>query len=165
MTFSASVSASNYPGPMWVLEAVLRGPSAINLTSTWNGSAHEFNAPTETTQAWKPGAYTVSVRAVSVGGKVELSRDQVHIMPDLASVTGPYDGRTEYQKALDAIEAVLAKRASLDQERYRINNRELWRTPIADLLKLRGFYKRKVREERNGCGRGVFGRPVHVRFK
>ena len=51
----------------------------------------------------------------------------------------------------------------MDQERYRINNRELYRTPIADLIKLRDMYRAEVNRERAAkCGKNPFGRKVRV---
>ena len=49
------------------------------------------------------------------------------------------------QRTLEAIEAVIEKRASIDQERYKINNRELWRTPIPELLVMRDRYRSELR--------------------
>jgi hypothetical protein len=46
------------------------------------------------------------------------------------------------------LEAVIEGRASLDQERYRINNRELYRTPMETLIKLRNQYRAEVSRER-----------------
>ena len=63
---------------------------------------------------------------------------------------------------LDAIEAVIENRATLDQERYRINDRELWRTPVTELIKLRQRYRAEVQAEKNAerirNGTGIGGR-------
>jgi hypothetical protein len=79
------------------------------------------------------------------------------------------DGRSFVKQALDAIEAVLAKRATKDQERYVIevngSRRELWRTPIGDLLKLRDRYRAEYNAElRAKSGSKLFGPTVRVRF-
>ena len=78
--------------------------------------------------------------------------------PDIAQLAAGHDARSHVQRVLDAIEAVLEKRATLDQEQYRINNRELRRTPIADLLKLRDRYRmelQRAKAARNGTLFGV----------
>lgn len=166
VNFSASVAAPDYPAPAWVVSAVLRGPGAIDLEAVGDGGQHTFAEPAAVTADWEPGIYWVSIRASSGGGDVlEVSRRQVEILPDLAGQAAGYDGRTPNEIALDAIEAVLAKRATIDQQRYTINNRELWRTPMADLLKLRSFYTVAVRRERNrAAGKTGFGRTIPVRF-
>lgn len=150
-----------YPAPTWALTAVLRGPQAIDLTATADGAAHVFTADAATTAGWAAGTYWYSLRASSGSSVLEAGKGRMVVARDLASITGTYDGRSDNEKALAAIDAVIAKRATMDQQRYVINNRELWRTPMADLIKLRAFYAAKVRRER-GCG--GFGRQIPVRF-
>lgn len=143
----------------------LRGPKAINLTADGDGSVHTFTSDSAATAEWTAGEYWYTLRATDGSDMVELETGNVRVLPDLVAAGEGFDGRSQAQIALDAIEAVLANRATLDQERYRINNRELYRTPIADLLKLRAFYAEQVRRE-NGCktGRARFGRQIAVRF-
>lgn len=165
LDFQASFALSEYPAPAWTMTAILRGPGQINLTATAVQLGHQFAAPASTTSAWAPGEYWWSIRASRAGAVVEVAKGQLTIAADLAAVSGPYDGRTQNQIALDAINAVLGKRATRDQERYTINNRELWRTPIADLLKLRAFYAVQVKREcQRNKGEAAFGRAVAVRF-
>lgn len=165
LNFSALVDVPAYPAPEWALVAYIRGPKSVDLTATPAGTAHQFSAPAGTTSEWAAGDYWYSLRATRGAEVVEIERGTLRVLPDLAAAGDGYDGRSAAQIALDAINAVLEKRATLDQERYRINNRELYRTPIADLIKLRSFYAQQVRRE-NACraGRSTFGRQVLVRF-
>ena len=166
LTFDLLLTLTAYPAPDWAVTAHLRGPSAINLTATAEGSQHRFHADAGTTSSWGPGAYWYTLRTTDGTNVVEVESGEVQILPDLASQTDTYDGRTQAQIALGAIEAVLANRATLDQERYRINNRELYRTSIPDLLKLRAFYAEQVkREKAAACGKNPFGTVVRVRLK
>lgn len=165
VNFSASVAAPNYPAPAWTVSAVIRGPGAIDLTATGDNTQHTFAVPGAQTAEWAPGNYWVSIRATKGADVVEITKRQLQILPDLAAQGAGYDGRTQNEIALDAINAVLAKRATIDQQRYTINNRELWRTPMADLLKLRSFYTVAVRRERRrAAGNTAFGRAIQVRF-
>lgn len=161
LDFQAVVTASAYPAPDWTLRAILRGPQAIDLTATADGTSHVFAADAATTEAWKPGTYWYSLRASKGSALMDAGGGQLVVAPDLANVTEPYDGRSQAAIALAAIDAVLAKRATQDQQRYTINNRELWRTPIADLLKLRAYYATQVRRERNSPR---WGKPIIVKF-
>ncbi|KAF1017679.1 MAG: hypothetical protein GAK31_00947 [Stenotrophomonas maltophilia] len=116
-----------------------------------------FAASAEQTRGWLPGEYVYTIRASKGADAIQLAGSRLTVLPDLVSTVAGYDARSEYRKALDAIEAVLAKRATLDQERYRINNRELYRTSISDLLKLRAFYAQKVLQECCAGGRMRWG--------
>lgn len=165
LSFQASLSAANHPAPVWEVTLHLRGPSQINLTGAPDGIGHKFTADAAATAAWTPGTYWWALRATDGTDTVEIERGDMVVLPDLVGAAPGYDGRTENEKALAAIDAVLSKRATLDQERYRINNRELYRTPIADLIKLRSFYAAAVAREKRRCnGSRNWGRPIHVRF-
>lgn len=166
LTFDLLLTLTAYPAPDWAVTAYLRGPAAIDLPAAAEGSQHHFHADASTTANWEPGTYRYSLRAAAGPEVVEVESGQVQILPDLTSQTGPYDARTPNQIALDAIEAVLAKRATMDQERYRINNRELYRTSIEDLLALRNYYLVQVRREQAAaCGKNPFANTVRVRLR
>lgn len=148
------------------MTAYLRGPAAITLIATAESVTHVFAAAAATTANWAEGLYAYSVRATKDAEVHEVASGQIKVLPNIAAITTPYDGRSENEKALEAIDAVLGKRATIDQDRYRINNRELWRTPVADLLKLRSYYATKVRQEKarkRGCS-STLGRQIPVRF-
>ncbi len=166
LSFQATVSSALHPAPAWTLSLHFRGPSQIDLTAAPGVStSHVFTAAPAATADWTPGAYWWAVRATDGTDVVEIERGDMILLTDLAAVTEPYDGRSENEIALDAIDAVLSKRATQDQQRYVINNRELWRTPISDLLKLRAYYNTRVRRERaRRSGASTMGRNIPVRF-
>lgn len=167
LSLSLSLGAQGIDADTYTVTLYLRGPKAVDVVATGSGTTFEFSADAAATAAWTPGAYWWTVRADDGAGLVrELDAGQTEVVADLVAAGDGYDGRTENQKALDAIDAVIANRATLDQERYRINNRELYRTPIRDLIALRSYYANKVRQERKCCkGASGFGRAVLVKFK
>lgn len=142
---------------------MLRGPQSINLTAIPDGDSYVFRAVAGVTETWPAGDYWYSLRVTYDDDVQEAEAGQITILPDLASAADGYDGKTHAQRTLEAIEAVIEKRATMDQERYRINNRELYRTSIPDLLKLRDVYRIEVRREKDAaCGRNPFGRKLRV---
>ncbi|MDX7718952.1 hypothetical protein [Aeromonas caviae] len=168
LTFDLLLTLTAYPAPAWAVSVYLRGPSSISMTAAAEGSQHRFRQTLSETANWATGDYWYTLRAVdaATGDMVEVENGQVTITPDLVNAAVGFDGRTPNQIALDAIEAVIAQRATLDQERYRINNRELYRTSIPDLLKLRDHYVRLVKREQDiACGRNPFGNTVRVRLR
>lgn len=164
LTFEASVSAPEYPAPGWTLSLALRGPASIDVTGVGDGDDHHLSADAATTGGWVPGAYWYQVRATD-GVDVQLVEEgQVRILEDLAAAAPGFDGRSHAEKVLEAIEAVIEGRASLDQSHYTINNRSLTRTPVADLLKLRNQYRAEVRAQRMAKRRRGSARRHLVRF-
>lgn len=167
LTFDRPATLTAYPAPDWQVSAILRGPGSINLTAQADGTGHRFRVSAADTAQWEPGAYWYSIRATDGTDVVEVESGEITIKPDLAAMSDGHDGRNHVQKVLDAIEAVLEKRATIDQERYRINNRELYRTPIPELLALRDRYKAELRRMKamaNG-GSGLFNTAARVRFR
>ncbi|MEI4262797.1 hypothetical protein [Roseovarius sp. D0-M9] len=164
ITFRVPLSFAEYPAPDWELSLVLRGPTVIDLIATGVGDDHTFLAQAAATGAWAPGSYWWQIRASGGGDVVLLGEGQTKILADIAAVTGAYDGRSHAQRVLEAIEAVIEGRASVDQESYSINNRSLSRTPIADLLKLRDRYRAEVNSAAAARAGKILGRIHRVRF-
>jgi len=148
LSLALSARFPAYLAPAWSVSVLLRGPVAIDLAAAADGDRHALNVDAATTATWAPGEYWASVRATQGAAVFEVERARVVIAPDFAALPAGYDGRTQAEIALENIKAVIAKRATMDQERYRINNRELYRTPISDLLRLKAFYTAAVRRER-----------------
>lgn len=145
---------------------LLRGPKSIDIPTAADGDGHAIKAAAGVTSTWAPGDYWYSVRATNGDDVVELEKAQLTIAPDIANMPEGYDGMTYAERTLAAIEAVIAGRATMDQERYRINNRELYRTRIADLLAFRDRFRMEVRREKAAaCGNKSFGTKVRVSLR
>ncbi len=165
LTLDRTTTQTAYPAPAWTLSAVFRGPSQINLTAEPVGASHRFLVAAGETGEWSPGDYWYSVRATDGVTVVEVEAGQTKIKPDLASINAVHDGRDHVRRVLDSIEAVLERRATQDQEKYKINNRELWRTPISELLVLRDRYRSELRRMNAVAKGGLFDQAVRVRFR
>lgn len=166
LTFKHSINLTAYPASIWSITIYLRGASAIDISATTDGNLHIFNVPASETKKYKAGHYGYSLRATDLNGNVEeIEAGAIEIISDLSSIEDPVDKRSHAQKTLAALEAVIEGRATLDQERYRLNNRELWRTPLADLIKLRNQYRVEVaREQAKANGKNIFGKVIRVQL-
>lgn len=164
VTFERTLDLDPYlASDAWTLSVALRGPAVVNISGTVDGDLHVMTSSAATTATWAPGRYSYSMRVAKAGEVHELETGTVEILPDLATQVAGFDGRTHAEKTLEAVEAVIENRATIDQERYRINNRELYRTPIAELMKLRDLYRSEVQREKMAeRGGKVFGRAVRV---
>lgn len=168
LTFKRTVTLPAYPADQgWILHVYIRGGSAIDIDSTASGAQHVLTVPAATTANWSAGDYGYSIRAElpATGEVYEVESGTLKIVGNIETATSG-DFRSHAQKVLDAVEAVIEGRASLDQERYRINNRELYRTPLADLLRLRAYYRNQVNQEKaKACGKSLFGQTVRVTLR
>lgn len=166
LTLDKSVVLTAYPASAWALTVSMRGPGSIDIEAEQNGENYRLLVPASITEDWEAGRYWYSARVSDqAGNKFEVESGEVVIEPDLASASAGYENYSHAERVLSAIEAVLEKRATRDQEKYVINNRELWRTPIADLLVLRDRYRSQVRMERKAKRGDLFGTAVRVVFR
>lgn len=165
-TFGALLTLTAHPAPDWGVELIMRGPMPIGVTATPIGTQHALSASAAVTATWQAGVYWWSIRATQGAEVVQVDEGQITIKPDLAAIAGPHDDRSHAERVLAAIEAVIENRATTDQQKYKINNRELWRTPISDLLLLRSRYLAEVAREKSKqrTGQSLLGRQVKVRF-
>lgn len=146
------------PADGWVLQYVLlNGTSRHIIDASVVDGVFEVRVAAAVTAPWSAGRYDWVAR-VNRGGEVyTVDSDVVEVLPDLTTAA---DLRSHAEKVLASIEAVIEKRATLDQEEYTINGRSLTRTPLPELIKLRDIYRRDVRNLR-GDKRG---RKLLVRF-
>lgn len=165
VTFRATVSLPVYPAPDWSVDLILRGPGQIDLASTADGDNHAFHAAAAATKDWVPGHYRFELRASDGVDVVTVETGETRIAPDLAAIGQSHDGRDHVRKVLDAVEAVIENRATIDQQSYQINNRSLQRTPMNELLRLRDRYRAELRQQKRGGKRGGLGPQIKVRFK
>jgi hypothetical protein len=165
LTLSVPLDLPDYPSPDWTVSAHMRGAASIDIEAVDVDGVLTLAAAPLVTGAWTPGAYWIAVRATDGVDVVEIESGQVRIRPDLAAASAGYDGRSHAERVLASIEAVIEGRATLDQESYKINNRELKRTPLADLQSMRARYAAEVATERRAA-RGVrrLGRDHRVTF-
>ena len=166
VTLAFQINLTAYPADDWSLTLHLRGPSSIDVTANSEGALYQFTETATNTKTWKAGHYRYALVASRKQGDdvVQVDSGTMEIIPDLLAMTDGTDTRSHAQKVLEAIEAVLEGRARKDQSKYKINNRELERTPLPELLEFRKTYKAEVaRELRKAKGLSPF-QHVRVRF-
>jgi hypothetical protein len=155
---------SDYPIATYSLKYSARlenaGTTEIEITASESGSDYIVEVGQSTTAAYTAGVYHWQAYIIRTSDSERITVDsgtwEVKANRDAATT----DPRGHVKKVLDAIEATIEGRASKDQEKYAIQGRELWRTPIPDLILLRDKYRaeyvRETRNERirNGLGHG-----------
>lgn len=160
--------AADYPADQgWTLTYEARNAaSTVTFAAAASGSTFAVSVGASTTTTWAAGDYVLGGYVAKAGERYEIYRGALRILPNLAA-SGAADRRSHAEKVLDAIEAVIEKRATRDQESYEIDGRKLTRTPLPDLIKLRQLYRAEVARERNAArlAAGLPGRNrLLVRF-
>lgn len=145
-----TISLSDYPAPEYTITYyAIRQSDRIIWTAQQVGTNHRLYLLSSVTATYDPGLYSVQVYATNTSGqRTTLYEGTLTIVRNYGAASpGGFDTRTYAQIILDAIEAVIQNRATLDQESYTIAGRSLARTPIEDLLKLRDRFRAEVKAE------------------
>ena len=137
---------SDYPADAgWVLTYRLVGKNgAITITATGDGAAFLVTVAAATTATYAAGTYAWAASVAKGSEKYTIANGTLTVLPNLSALSNT-DLRSFAEKALESIEAVLANRATVDQQSFEIAGRKLSRTPITDLLKLRDTFRREVK--------------------
>ncbi|MCE2693978.1 MAG: hypothetical protein LW645_06880 [Verrucomicrobiaceae bacterium] len=135
------------------------GPKTGTASMTASGNEWTVNLDTASLNA---GEYAAEVWATFTGNvKRIVTRHSFTIRAALAAG----DIRSQARKSLEAIDAMLAGQAVEGVRRYKINNRELERYSVAELLQIRSHFAAEVqREERKNKGIAGLGPRIAVRF-
>lgn len=170
-TWSWQKALADYPAnasPAWTLTYYFRSVAGeFTAAAAASGADHLVTVTKTASAAYKAGLYEWTAIVTDGVTRTTLGRGTTTIKPDPSKTGAGFDPRSHARKTLEAIEAVLEKRATQDQMRYTIGTRSLDRTPIADLIVLRDKYRAEVdseeASERLSKGLGG-GRKIQVRF-
>lgn len=128
------------PITAYTFKVSLRGPSTQDITGTVTGDSITFDMLIPVA-----GMYRYTLLAIDTNQiRTLIESGDLVVTPDPTAIEDGQDLRSHAKKVLDAIEAVLEKRATKDQESHTIAGRSLSRTPIADLLMLRDRYRAEL---------------------
>lgn len=134
----------------WTLQLKAGGPSGAPIpyfyTATNEDGCFLLHLSPLLTAAFGKGFYSYAVIVTDGTDEYSVERGsfEVELRPDLNFDS---DLRTHARKVLDAIEAVIENRATVDQSSYSIAGRSLTRMPIEELMKFRNIYRAQVAKD------------------
>lgn len=135
----------------WTLRYALRGPADINIEAVGNGTLHTVTLTSADTSDWVAGDYTAVVYVESdAGERVTLGSGMIQVLPDLVAATG--DQRSHVKRTLDALQAMIERRATKIQEEYEVEGHRIKYMPLDMLIKLRDRYARLYDNEQVEAG-------------
>mgnify|MGYP001584723131 FL=1 len=143
---------ADYPAPTWTLKYALKNAAShIEITAAADGSAFAVTVAKATTAGYTAGRYRWVAYVGDGTTQTEVDTGWVDVLPSYSAASQvALDDRTHARKALDAIEAVIETRATMDQQEYTIGSRSLKRMDPKELLSWRDYYRAQVFAEENG---------------
>ena len=169
-TWTWQRSFSDYPATDWTLGYTLfKSGTRITFTASASGSDHLVTLAAATTAGYTAGRYDW-VAAVTKGAeRYQVDSGVVQILPNVATISAGYDGRSHARKMLDAIEATLegsATASELSLVQAALGDRRMQHDPSA-LRQLRRDYAAQVAAEDLAAARAAGSYKsglVQVRF-
>jgi len=164
-------ATSLYASPDYVATCVIKdGGGATNhltLTGTANSSGGwDFVITDEQSVLLDPTTHYWQTYVTKSGERYTLGQGSLEVIGNIAGGGNTYDGRTQVQIDLDAVEAEIRARATGGMTiEYSIGNRSLKKESISRLLELRSALRsdlvRELRAKRLSEG---LGRSIGIRF-
>lgn len=146
-----------YTPALWTMSYHLRGAAALDIEgAAWSEdiTQYVFSLTASSGDPLTPlpvsqyffQAYATDVSNTSDKRLVDSGR--INVLADLSSPSlTTYDGRSEAEIMVEAIDAVMLKKASRDQASYTIGQRTLVRIPPDQLITWRQYYAQIVQGE------------------
>ena len=123
------------------------GSHQFTINATEANDTYYIEVPTTTTENYNPhdylwGAY---ITRTSDSARIQIDEGKTTILPNLADTNA--DLRSHAKKVLDAIEAVIEGRATIDQSSFSLGGRSLSRMSIDELMTFRDRYHAEYLKE------------------
>lgn len=141
---------ADYPATTWTLRYRFKNSSGgFEISASASGVLHDVTVSAATTAAYAAGAYSWAAWVESAGEVYTVDQGRLTVDPNLRAglASVGLDVRSHARRTLEALEAVIEGRASMDQSEYRIGDRMLKRMSIDELLKFRDRYRSEVEAE------------------
>lgn len=164
-TWTWTRELANYPASTHTATYYFeRADDSFSVAATASGDAFAVTVPSATTQDRRDGEFgwflVVTNTATSARTTVERGTLVVHADPAAA---GNKDRRSINRKTLDALEAVMASKATSDQLNVSIEGHAISRMTWTELMKAHKRYKQLVAAEDNAA-RIAAGKPTMRRI-
>lgn len=152
------VDTDRSPANGWSLEFRFSGATnfAVTVATNTAGNGWDVSYAAASSAGVTPGRYEWFARATLSTTVQTIARGEVTIAPNITAVG--IDGRSNSRIALEAIEAMIAGRASSAQKQYEIVGRKVEFFSLGELLKARDKLRIDVKRE-DACARAAAGLP------
>jgi hypothetical protein len=142
--------STDYPTASYALSYefnLVDGSTVSNFSLTATESNNEYIIEVSNTTSYTAGEYNwiAYITRSSDSARIKLSEGFTEIQENYATTTSSV--RSHAKKVLDAIEAVIENRATMDQSSMSIAGRSLSRLTIDELLQFRDRYKAEYLKE------------------
>lgn len=160
-TYSQLVTLADYPASAgWVLKARFTprsGGQAVQLTGSTEGDDHRITAAAAVTATWAAGDYAAAQWVEKAAEVHTTASGQLVVLPNLRTILGATDTRSQAEIALAAAKAALASWTPT-QRRYKIGEREMEFNSTSEILRAISYWQHQVDREQGTAAAAPGGR-------
>jgi hypothetical protein len=166
VTLKWTESLSDYPASAWTLTYTFISPTdKQTVIAVADGDDYEIHLGFGDTALFNTGRYDWQAFVDDGTDRYCVGSGTTQVIEDFASQPN-YDGRSQLQQIVDAMDAYLLGNATDDQQQVRFNDREIRKYDRAELLQLRNQLKRELKAEQieNELSAGTAKTKIRTRF-
>jgi len=138
------------PSDGWALSYALRLQSAagtkIDIPSSASNDDHLVSIPASATAGYAAGSYQWQAYVTKGNERYKIGEGVLTVEPNFAD-SGTIDPRSDVKKTLDALNATILGKASMDQLSMSIAGRSIQKMSPRELIDWRNEYEEMYREE------------------
>jgi hypothetical protein len=138
---------SDFPPADGSIIWALRGPTDLDLTSTFANGCYKTVITTNQSIALLPGSYFWQCYyRTNSGNRTTIGTGRLEVSPNLQEISDAYDGRSEAEKQLAEVRRAIGSILSNGQS-YKIKEREFTRANLIELQSLEKQLSARVYRE------------------
>lgn len=139
----------DYSPADYTLSWAIRGAIALDATATVDGNDYVTTLTDTQTLTLTKGSYFWQAFITNTGGdRLMVGSGTLEVLANLTNISGVYDGRSQSQIMLEAVETALKTGITKGIQSYTIKGRSLARYSIPELIQLRNQLKTEVAREK-----------------
>ena len=159
-------SFPEYPPNLYTLSVAIRGAGSLDLEAVTSNDDYLLTITKTQSSLLAAGDYSYQAKVTEDADEenvVTVEKGSFKVLPNLAAITGDYDGRSPKQILLDSVETAIAQLTSNNSKQYKIKDREFTYLDLAELRAWRNELRTEIsRETRSRSGSGL--RSYQVTF-
>lgn len=118
-------------------------------------------APSESI-TWPPGRHGWQRTATDSTDTYTIASGVTEVLPGFAAQVAGGDPRSYWERVIDAIEATMEGRATVDMNQYAFNGRSLTKMTISELMSFHGYATSKLNAYLQKTGQGGKSRIIRT---
>ena len=164
LTWEWDASFSDYPASTYTLVyTLINSASKITVTAAADVDDYSVDVAPATTAAYTAGTYAYQATVADGTDTHLVASGSIEITPSFSAAT-TLDTRSHVKKVLDALEATIEGKATVDQQLVMVGGRQIMSWSPTEMMRFRDHYRAEYTAEQMAAAGNGSNRKIKVRF-